>query len=65
MVIFKAAAYGWSFNYMDLDPTYKDMFGDPLLRVTNQVTDHDRRLEEFGGEKMGADIVETEDTTDV
>ncbi len=71
-IIFKAAAYGWSFNYMDLDPTYKDMFGDPLLRVTNQVTDHDRRLEEFGAEKMGelmkemgADIVETSDITDV
>ncbi len=64
-VVFKAASYGWAFNYMDLDPTYKDIFNDPLLRVTNRITDHDKKLEEFGIEKMtelmeemGADIVE-------
>src|SRR5699024_46737 len=38
----------------------------PLLRVTNQITDHDVRIAKFGAEKMGelmkemgADIVET------
>src|SRR5699024_9779782 len=24
----------WNHNYYDLDPTYKDDFGDPLLRAT-------------------------------
>src|SRR5699024_11982586 len=49
-----------------LDPNYKDIFGDPLLRVTNKITDHDVRIAKFGAEKMGelmkemgADIVET------
>lgn len=70
-VIFKSAAYGWSFNYMDLDPNYKDIFGDPLLRVTNQITEHDKKISEFGAEKMkelmeemGADIVETGEISD-
>src|SRR5699024_10638679 len=70
-VHFKPPNYGWSFNYMDLDPTYKDKFGDPLLRVTMSISDHEKRLREFGNEKMaevmeeiGADIVDTEDMPD-
>src|SRR5690625_5134533 len=62
---FSPSSYPWSFNYMDLDPTYKDSFNDPLLRVTFQITDHDKKVTEFGNEKMveimeemGADIVE-------
>src|SRR5699024_5322270 len=50
---------------MDLDPTYKDSFNDPLLRVTYRITDHDKKVTEFGNKKMvelmeemGADIVE-------
>jgi len=30
-------------NYMDLDPTYTDKYGDPLLRLTLDWTDHERR----------------------
>src|SRR6202040_3092837 len=30
-------------NYMDLDPTYTDKFGDPLLRLTLDWTEHERR----------------------
>jgi gluconate 2-dehydrogenase alpha chain len=30
-------------NHMDLDPTYKDRFGDPLVRLTLDWTDHERR----------------------
>jgi len=62
---YSPSTYGWSFNYMDLDPTYKDSFNDPLLRVTYDISDHDRRVREFSNEKMkelmeemGADIVE-------
>lgn len=58
-------------NYYDLDPTYKDAFGDPLLRVTRKYTDQDRKLSRFGVEKcteimeqMGADIIEPLDIPD-
>jgi gluconate 2-dehydrogenase alpha chain len=30
-------------NFADLDPTYTDRFGDPLLRLTLDWTDHERR----------------------
>ncbi|HJT89174.1 MAG TPA: GMC family oxidoreductase [Bryobacteraceae bacterium] len=29
-------------NYLDLDPTYTDHFGDPLMRLTLDWTDHER-----------------------
>jgi len=58
----------WWHNYLDLDPTYKDDFNDPLIRVTNKYTDQDRNIAKFGIEKckeimeeMGADIVDTDD----
>src|SRR5699024_4285889 len=51
-------------NYLDLDPTYKDAYGVPLLRMTYNFTDQDRKLHSFLSEKatefvkeMGADIV--------
>jgi gluconate 2-dehydrogenase alpha chain len=34
-------------NYLDLDPTYTDKFGDPLLRLTLNWTDHERAQAEF------------------
>jgi gluconate 2-dehydrogenase alpha chain len=34
-------------NFMDLDPTYKDCFGQPLLRLTLDWRDNERRLAEF------------------
>jgi gluconate 2-dehydrogenase alpha chain len=58
-------------NYMDLDPTYKDFLGNPLLRVTCKYTDQDRNLSRKGisickeiMEKMGADIVDTDEIAD-
>jgi gluconate 2-dehydrogenase alpha chain len=35
-------------NYMDLDPTYTDKFGDPLLRFTLDWTEHEFKQREFG-----------------
>src|SRR6202521_452667 len=32
---------------MDLDPTYKDHFGDPFLRLTLDWRDNERRMAEF------------------
>jgi gluconate 2-dehydrogenase alpha chain len=39
-------------NYMDLDPTYRDAWGDPLLRLTIDWQDNERRLSRYMGEKM-------------
>ncbi|MEO8097412.1 MAG: GMC family oxidoreductase [Acidobacteriota bacterium] len=37
-------------NFMDLDPTYKDKYGDPLLRFTLDWTEHEYRQVEFAYE---------------
>jgi len=65
------AIMSWWHNYLDLDPTYKDDFGDPLLRVTNKYTDHERNIAKFGIEKckeimeeMGADIIDLDNIPD-
>lgn len=65
---YTAANMPWWHNYVDLDPTYKDDFGDPLLRITCKYTDHDRNMAKFGIEKckeimeeMGADIVDLDE----
>ncbi len=31
-------------NYMDLDPTYRDAWGNPLLRITFNWTDNERKM---------------------
>lgn len=38
-------------NYMDLDPAYKDRFGDPLLRLTIDWRDNERRMAVFMARK--------------
>jgi gluconate 2-dehydrogenase alpha chain len=38
-------------NYMDLDPTYKDRLGDPLLRMTLNWRDNERHMSGFASEK--------------
>jgi gluconate 2-dehydrogenase alpha chain len=48
----EAAHLSYRQNYMDLDPTYSDKFGDPLLRMTLDWTGHERRQKEFLAEKM-------------
>ena len=40
--------FAWRQNFMDLDPTYTDRWGDPLLRMTLDWTDYERRQMEFG-----------------
>jgi gluconate 2-dehydrogenase alpha chain len=44
------AHLAWHQNYMDLDPTYTDKFGDPLLRFTLDWTEHEHRQRELGNE---------------
>jgi len=38
--------------YLDLDPTYKDPHGDPLLRMTYDWKENDLRMTEFMAERM-------------
>lgn len=68
VVWYTPAIMSWWHNYMDLDPTYKDEFNDPLLRITNKYTDHDRNIATFGVKKcseimkqMGADIIDEDE----
>lgn len=41
-------------NYLDLDPTYKDQFGQPLLRMTFDWKDNDMAMTAFIGTKVEA-----------
>ena len=41
------AHFSYRQNYMDLDPTYTDKFGDPLIRLTLDWTDHEKRQRAF------------------
>jgi gluconate 2-dehydrogenase alpha chain len=50
-VIFSGEHLAYRGNYMDLDPAYKDDFGDPLLRLTLDWRDNERRMAEFGAAK--------------
>jgi gluconate 2-dehydrogenase alpha chain len=53
-------------NYLDLDPTYKDVYGMPLLRMTYDYTDQDRELVKYMAKvtksiakEMGPDHIDT------
>jgi gluconate 2-dehydrogenase alpha chain len=34
-------------NYLDLDPTYRDVYGRPLLRMTFDFTDNEHRMSDY------------------
>lgn len=38
-------------NYLDLDPTYTDMFGRPLLRMTFDFPENDKRMSDYISKK--------------
>jgi gluconate 2-dehydrogenase alpha chain len=46
-IAFQGEHLAYKGNYMDLDPTYKDHCGDPLLRLTLDWRDNERRMAEF------------------
>jgi gluconate 2-dehydrogenase alpha chain len=50
-IAFEAEHLAYKSNYMDLDPSYRDHWGDPLLRLTLDWQDNERRLAEFGTAK--------------
>lgn len=43
-IVASAANYANRENYLDLDPTYRDALGRPLVRMTHNTRDNDRRL---------------------
>lgn len=46
-ISFAGEHLAWRQNFIDLDPTYSDKFGDPLLRFTLDWTDHEHRQREI------------------
>jgi len=61
----QGSSMSYKHHYLDLDPTFKDAFGDPLMRITFDFEDQDRELAKFLAERsseilkeMGADKVD-------
>src|SRR5699024_1756749 len=50
-LVIQQAVTPWKNHYLDLDPTYKDENGDPLLRVTYDYDDNGRKMSKFLAEK--------------
>jgi gluconate 2-dehydrogenase alpha chain len=46
-IVFHGEHLAYKGNFMDLDPVYKDHFGDPLLRFTLDWRENERRMAEF------------------
>jgi gluconate 2-dehydrogenase alpha chain len=45
------SSYAERGNYLDLDPTYKDDYGRPLLRITFDFPDNDIRMQNWVGQQ--------------
>jgi gluconate 2-dehydrogenase alpha chain len=48
----QGSSYATYTNHLDLDPTYKDRFGQPLLRMTFDFPDNDIRMSNYVTDKM-------------
>jgi gluconate 2-dehydrogenase alpha chain len=46
--------YSYKTNYLDLDPTYKDRFGRPLMRMTLDFHDNELKMSAYLTEKYAA-----------
>ena len=46
-ISFYGEHFSYRGNYMDLDPAYRDKHGDPLMRMTLDWTDNERRMSEW------------------
>jgi gluconate 2-dehydrogenase alpha chain len=52
----QGSVYAHRDNFMDLDPTYKDALGRPLLRLTYNGTENDHKMSRYLVEKMESAI---------
>jgi gluconate 2-dehydrogenase alpha chain len=59
----QGASMPWKFHYLDLDPTYKDAYGLPLLRMTFDFVDQDKELSKFLALKTAEILKEMKATT--
>jgi len=48
----QGSVYAHRDNFMDLDPTYKDALGRPLVRLTYNATENDHKMSRYLVEKM-------------
>jgi gluconate 2-dehydrogenase alpha chain len=48
--------YSYKTNYFDLDPTYKDRFGRPLMRLTMDFHDNELKMSAYLTDKFAAII---------
>ncbi|MBA8876467.1 GMC family oxidoreductase [Phyllobacterium myrsinacearum] len=48
----QGSSYASRNNYLDLDPTYKDRFGRPLMRMTFDFPDNDIRMSNYVCDRM-------------
>ena len=48
----QGSSYPQRGNYLDLDPTYTDRFGRPLMRMTFDFTDNDIRMSNYVSDRM-------------
>ncbi|MDF2118883.1 GMC family oxidoreductase [Roseiarcaceae bacterium H3SJ34-1] len=48
----QGSSYTTRGNYIDLDPTYKDRFGRPLMRMTFDFPDNDIRMSSYVNDKL-------------
>ena len=46
-IVFTGEHLAYKTNFMDLDPVYKDKLGDPLLRLTLDWRDNERKMADF------------------
>ena len=48
----QGSVYAHRGNFMDLDPTYKDALGRPMIRLTYNATENDHKMSRYLVEKM-------------
>jgi len=48
----QGSSYATYVNHLDLDPTYKDQYGQPLLRMTFDFPDNDIRMSNYVTDRM-------------
>ncbi|WP_411502860.1 GMC family oxidoreductase [Brevibacillus centrosporus] len=54
----QGASMPFRHHFLDLDPTYKDVFGDPLIRITYDFEEQDRQLAAYCADKCGEIVKE-------
>lgn len=47
----QGASLPYRYHYLDLDPTYKDAYGNPLLRMTFDYEEQDQEMSNFMGDQ--------------